>query len=144
MKVFSISQGSLLKSITTKSGCIPEDIAVTKHGHLVYTDPRDRTVNIVKNRKIKTGYLRSTVKAAFDDEGKPLFSYGYTKYISENKNLDICVADNNAEAVVVVNLAGKLRFRYNGHKSALGSKSHILTADSVNNCVHIIDQNGHS
>ncbi|XP_062595923.1 pyrin-like [Saccostrea cucullata] len=53
MKLFSINQGSLLKSITTKSWKIPFDIAVTKSGDLVYTDTSDRTVNIVKNEKIE-------------------------------------------------------------------------------------------
>ncbi|XP_062612671.1 E3 ubiquitin-protein ligase TRIM45-like [Saccostrea cucullata] len=53
MNLYSINQGSLLKSIRTKSGNIPYDIAVTKNGDLVYTDYHDRTVNIVKNEKIE-------------------------------------------------------------------------------------------
>ncbi|XP_062596638.1 uncharacterized protein LOC134258088 [Saccostrea cucullata] len=52
-KLFSINQGSLLKTITTKSGDRPSDIAVTKSGDLVYTDFNGRTVNIVKNEKIE-------------------------------------------------------------------------------------------
>ncbi|XP_062600692.1 uncharacterized protein LOC134262329 [Saccostrea cucullata] len=53
MKLFSINQGSLLKSIRTKPGDWPWDIAVTKSGDLVYTDYSDRTVNIVKNERIE-------------------------------------------------------------------------------------------
>ncbi|XP_062586150.1 uncharacterized protein LOC134247777 [Saccostrea cucullata] len=45
MKLYSINLGSLLKSIRTKSGYEPSDIAVTKSGDLVYTDISDRTVN---------------------------------------------------------------------------------------------------
>ncbi|XP_062588352.1 uncharacterized protein LOC134250031 [Saccostrea cucullata] len=53
MKLFSINQGSLLKSIRTKSGNIPYDMTVTKSGDLVYTDYNDGTVNIMKNVKIE-------------------------------------------------------------------------------------------
>ncbi|XP_062604605.1 uncharacterized protein LOC134266366 [Saccostrea cucullata] len=195
MKLYSINQGSLLKSIKTKSGNQPFDIAVTKSGDLVYTDYNNtsRTLNIVKNEKIEevirlqnwkprgvcitssgdllvtmysddkkqtkvVRYSGSTEKqnSQFDDKGKPLYSSCYynTLYVTENRNLDICVVDNEAKAVVVVNQAGKLRFRYTGHTPApknkpfdpLGittdSQSHILTVDYYNEYVHIIDQDG--
>ncbi|XP_062585784.1 uncharacterized protein LOC134247427 [Saccostrea cucullata] len=193
MKLYSINQGSILKSITTKSGNTSIDIAVTKTGDLVYTDYGDRTVNIVKNKKIEeviklqnwkpdgvcstssgdllvimdsddykqtkvVRYSGSTEKQTiqFDDKGKPLYSSGRynTYYINENRNLDICMSDCGAKAVVVVNQAGETRFRYTGHTPApknqpfsprgitTDSQSHILTADYNNDCVHIIDQDG--
>ncbi|XP_062601188.1 uncharacterized protein LOC134262881 [Saccostrea cucullata] len=193
MKLYSINQGSLLKSIRTRSGFIPWDIAVTKSGDLVYTDYyKDRTVNILKSEKLEelislqeweprnvnstssgdllvimysddrkqtkvVRYSGSTEKQTiqFDDKGKPLYSSdSYNRYITENRNLDICVSENKAKAVVVVNQAGKLRFRYTGHTPApknkpfsprgitTDSQSHILTADNENECVHIIDQDG--
>ncbi|XP_062616467.1 protein lin-41-like [Saccostrea cucullata] len=190
MKLYSINQGSLLKSITTKSGNIPYNIAVTNSGDLVYIEYSDRTVKIVKNEKIEevirlqnwipdgvcstssgdllvimysddkkqtkvVRYSGSTEKQTiqFDDKRKSLYSSD-SDYITENRNLDICVSDSGANAVVVVNQAGKLRFRYTGHTPApknrpfypLGittdSQSHILTADYNNDCVHIIDQDG--
>ncbi|XP_048734101.2 uncharacterized protein LOC125650144 [Ostrea edulis] len=193
MKLYSINQGSLLKSITTNSGYNPWDITVTNSGDLVYTDFWDRTVNIVKNEEIQTvirlqnwkplgvcstssddllvtmvsdggkqskvvRYSGSKKKQTiqFDEQGHPLYSSGILnhKYIIENRNLDICVDDNRATAVVVVNPAGKLRFRYTGHTPApknqpfnprgitTDSQSHILTTDENNDCVHIIDQDG--
>ncbi|XP_061168968.1 E3 ubiquitin-protein ligase TRIM71-like [Saccostrea echinata] len=190
MKLFGVNKGSLLQSITTTSGKDPYDITLTKGGDLVFTDSRDKTVNIVRNGKIDklitlqnwrplcvcrtfhgdllvtmdnvdnkhskvVRYSDSTEIQAiqFDDEGNPLY-FPNDKYVSENKNLDICVAVNGAETVVVVDHSGKLRFRYIGHELApkdkpfsprgitTDSQSHILTADDKNDCVHIIDKDG--
>ncbi|XP_062585877.1 E3 ubiquitin-protein ligase TRIM36-like [Saccostrea cucullata] len=181
----------LLKSIQTKSGNHPRDMAVTKSGDLVYTDPDSKTVNKVKNKKIKevirlegwipyylcstscgdllvtmnsadgeqskiVRYSGSTEKQSiqFDSKGKPLFTSGYYKYVCENRNLDICVADWGACSIVVVNRTGKFRFKYTGHPSstlkesfypysiATDSQSQILTADCADHCIHILDQDG--
>ncbi|XP_062616962.1 uncharacterized protein LOC134278678 [Saccostrea cucullata] len=99
-------------------------------------------------------YFSSTVKQVlqFDDKCKRLYLSG--RFITENKNLDICVSDQGANAVVVVSQAGKLRFRYTGHTPALkveqfnpvgittDNQRNILTTDYYNDCVHIIDHDG--
>ncbi|XP_078335903.1 uncharacterized protein LOC144626292 [Crassostrea virginica] len=186
------TQGVLQKTIKTKSGYRPGDIAVYSDGALVYSDGSKRTVYKVKNgqtEKIITlqGWIPfnlcvtssgdllvtmfsydetqskvvrfsgSTVKQTiqFDDDGQPLYSGNdYPKFITENRNLDICVADVEAGAVVVVNQAGKLRFRYTGPPSSTKNKpfkpggittdsqSRILTADHSNHCIHVLDVDG--
>ena len=184
--------GVLQKTISTKSGNRPMDVAVNSNGTLLYSDFIKKTVNQVINdgtEEIITlkewtpynlyvtfygkilvtmfnddetqskvaCYSGSTVMQTiqFDDKGQPLFSgNNKSKYISENKNLDICVADYGAGAIVVVNQAGKLRFRYTGRPSptknkpfrpcgiTTDSQGHILTTDTNNHCIHILDVSG--
>jgi DNA-binding beta-propeller fold protein YncE len=115
------------------------------------------SIHVKHSKVVRYSGSKKTQTIQFDNEGHSIYSFHHHfkyKYISENRNFDICVADNGAQAVVVVNHAGKLRFRYTGHAPAplnkpfgpLGiatdSQSNILTADYHNNCVHIIDQDG--
>ena len=134
-------------------GWTPNNLSATSSGDLLVTMYRnDETQSKVVR------YSGSNVKQTiqFDDEGQPLYSgNGYIKYISENRNLDICVADCGAGAVVVVNQTGKLRFRYTaGHRSpaenepfkpngiTTDNQNRILTSDCDNHRIHIIDANG--
>lgn len=91
-----------------------------------------------------------------DDRGQPLYSIGgYSRYIAENGNRDICVSDNgyDFQCVTVVNQAGRFRFRYRGNpildkKSflpkgiATDSHNQILVVCINNVSIHVIDKDG--
>uniref|UniRef100_K1Q062 Tripartite motif-containing protein 3 n=1 Tax=Magallana gigas TaxID=29159 RepID=K1Q062_MAGGI len=141
-----------IEELIELQGWMPCQLCVTSNNDLLvamYND--DETESKVVR------YSGSTEKQTiqFDKEGKPLYSgNAHVKYITENRNHDICVADCEAGVVVVVNQDGKLRWKYTGHPSVTknepfeprgittDSQFRILTADHFNHCIHILDQNG--
>nr|XP_022310052.1 uncharacterized protein LOC111115558 [Crassostrea virginica] len=188
-------KGELLESIQTRSWNEPYDIVVLQSGELVYTDPKDCSVNIVRNAQVEplirlAGWVgtwkplgvcsavsgdllvsmvsfdhkqtkvvryrgsREKQTIQLDIKGQPLYSSGLnTKYLTENKNFNICVADFGANAVVVVTTSGKFRFRYtgfshdsNGSFTPIGittdSQCRILTTNNISQCIHILDKDG--
>lgn len=141
-----------IEEIIILQGWMPVNLLYTSSGDLLVgmTD-----VNKTQSKVVRFSGLIEKQTIQYGDDGKPLFSRDHTiKYIAENKNLDICVADNEARAVIVVNQAGQLRFRYTGHLSkskkkpfiprgiATNSQSQIAIADGGNLCIHILDQDG--
>ena len=135
---------------------IPQGVCSTRSGGLLVIMKRDF---IRETRVVRYTYMYNrdrrmqSIKTIQSDGQGPLYSFGYYKYLAENRNGDICVADSDANAVVVVNEDGNLRFRYTSHFSidmgaftpraiTTDSQANILTTDWVNHCVHIIDRDG--
>lgn len=149
----NVIKGNRIEKVVKLLTWRPLNVCSTLSGDVLVTLIRDD-----KKQSQIVRYSGSTEKQIiqFDDEGKPLFSTAQLGAICENRNLNICVIDIEACAVVVVNQAGKLRFKYTGPDSestseksfdpvgiSTDSQSQILVADYDNNRIHIVDQNGH-
>ena len=130
----------------------PSQLCVTSSGDFLLTMYSD---DETQSRVVRYSGSAEKQNIQFDDEGQPLYSgNSKVKYISVNRNLEICVTAWAAFAVVVVDQAGKLRFRYTGHPSptkkepfrprciTTDSQCHILTADWNNHRIHILNADG--
>lgn len=118
---------------------------------------RRRNTNLFVNNKVdkkshgkriltRSGaYWQSNVEF-FSNKNEPL--YVYSTYLAENDNGDICFLE--VKAVVVKDVGGILRFRYQGNSSesnfdpyeiCCGSSCNIIFADMKTHKLHMIDKN---
>ena len=83
----------------------------------------------------------------YDRKGKRLFAPGKgRKWVKENSNGDVCVADYDGKSVVVTDKTETLRFRYNEGLCPVGVITDTQAQLAVfypGILIHIIDRNGH-
>lgn len=94
-RTVNIVQNTNIREVVKLKGWIPRFVCCTSSDDLlVFMDnDHDKQSKIIR-------YCGSIEKQSIklNDRGQPLYSYGPSyKYISENKNLDICVADWGGE-----------------------------------------------
>lgn len=155
-KTINIVEDLHIRPVIKLWGWIPLGLCCSSTGDLLVIMDSD---DFEQTKVVR--YSGSTEKQTiqWNEQGQPLFLTAKLvdfKCITENKNLDICVSDNKAKAVVVISAAGILRFKYTGlpYISTSGeifdplgittdSQGRILISDSGNCRIHIVDQDGH-
>ena len=108
-----------------------------------------------ESKNVRYSGFRGKKNIQLDDQGQPLYSSAlfYCGYLSENRNLDICVNDGLNGTIVVFNAVGELRFKYTGPPCLINETFHprgittdiqgrILATKSNSNLIQFVDLDG--
>lgn len=148
-KTVNVMKNEKIETVIRLNGWIPRGVCGTPSGDLL--------VNMVSEDKKQSKVVRYSgfkekQSIQYDDKGQPL--YQCATYITINRNKDVCVSDQGARSIIVVNESGNQRFQYTGKSHTkrnkpfypqgitTDSQSRILIADSKNSCIDILDKNG--
>lgn len=148
-KTVNIVKNEKIETVIRLNSWIPRGVCGTPSGDLL--------VNMVSEDKKQSKVVRYSgfkekQSIQYDDKGQPL--YQCATYITINRNKDVCVSDQGARSIIVVNESGNQRFQYTGKSHTkrnkpfypqgitTDSQSRILIADSKNSCIDIVDKNG--
>ncbi|XP_061195450.1 uncharacterized protein LOC133203695 [Saccostrea echinata] len=135
--------------ITTPRGWRPYRLYCTSSGDILVN-----VSNYTQNKIIRYQGTILKMEMDKDEHGNPIFKEGYDILaVAENINGDISVCDGNADILVVVDKAGRVRFRYDGSQAMREKTSgpryiltdtagQIIMTDINNACIHILDKNG--
>jgi hypothetical protein len=144
-------QGKTEILVTTPQGWHPWGLHCTRSGDILVSMS---TTDDSHYKIVRYQGQRLTQEIDKNERGNPIYQGGeYQVFVTENNNGDIVASDTNADTVVVVDMKGKVRFRYNDKPSGgqepfcptqivTDSMGHIIVGDELNSCLHILDQNG--
>lgn len=132
---------------------IPYRLCCSKSGDILIC-----VSNGLEKKIIRYHEKKITQEIHKDENRKIIFKEGKIRHalcihVVENNNGDVCISDDNAGVIIVVSLAGKVRFRYDGKPVRKNNKfrpinivtdslGQIIVADNGNSCLHILDQDG--
>ena len=142
-------QGKIETLINTPNGWKPYGLCSTSTGDILVN-----LSNGVRNEILRYQGKKVTQVIGKDELGDAIFAEGeHVLGIAENINGDICVADQNANKVLVLDRTGRARFRYDGTAAqrknsfdpmyiVTDSLGQITVTDCSNDCLHILNKNG--
>ncbi|XP_062609601.1 uncharacterized protein LOC134271415, partial [Saccostrea cucullata] len=147
----NLVNGGQIKRTVALDGWKPSGICPSCVGELLVCM---QSHNVHESKVVRFSKSVVIQEIQYGSNGKPLYSSGgYTMFIAENRNLDVCVSDFRARQVIVVSQWGKLRFKYDGKISSerafspyaidTDKMSRIFIVDSGSRCIHVIDADGH-